>query len=367
MKCIRFCALALAVCCLLSLPVTAVEVDSGAVYCFSASDFSENLTGICITELPEELGLLQLNQRILRQGDILTAEQMARMTFSPLDTEVDENLEVGYLPIYEDHVGEEAVMTLAIRGRENKVPVAEDSAMETYKNLPNTGKLKVTDPEGEALTYTLLRQPRRGTVELKEDGSFTYTPKKNKVGVDSFTYTATDAAGKVSREATVSITILKPTEAAQYTDTVGKDCRFAAEWMKHTGIFLGEQLGEDHCFGPEKEVTRGEFVTMLVNALELSPETEVSYTGYDDEIPQWLRPYVAAALRAGLTDGLPDQQTFGPEESITGAEAAVMLENALDTPAFSDLTEENLTRGDAAQVLYEASKILEEKREEGLV
>lgn len=366
---IRFCVLALAVCWLLCLPVTAAEVDSDSVYCFSAEDFSqeEALTGICITSLPEELGLLQLNQRILRQGDILTAEQVAQMAFSPLSTETDRTLEVGYLPIYDNFVGEEAVMTLAIRGRENKVPVAEDSSLETYKNLPNTGKLKVTDPEGEVMTYTLIRQPRRGTVELGDDGSFTYTPKKNKVGVDSFTYTATDAAGKVSREATVTVTILKPTDAAQYTDTVGHDCRFAAEWMKHTGIFLGESLGQDSCFGPEKEVTRGEFVTMLVNALEISAQEEVSYTGYSDEIPQWLRPYVAAALRAGLTDGLPDQQTFGAEESITGAEAAVMLENALDTLAFSDLTEEKLTRGDAAKVLYEAAKILEAKREENLV
>lgn len=369
MKRIRFAALALTVCCLLSLPVTAAEVDSDCVYCFTAEDFSQEgtLTGICITDLPEELGLLQLNRRILREGDILTAEQMAQMTFSPLNTESDRTLEVGYLPIYDDFVGEQDVMTLAIRGRENKVPVAEDSSLETYKNLPNTGKLKVTDPEGETMTYSLIRQPRRGAVELKEDGSFTYTPKKNKVGVDSFTYTATDAAGKVSREATVTVTILKPTDAAQYTDTAGQDCRFAAEWMKHTGIFLGESLGENTCFGPEKEVTRGEFVTMLVSALEIPAQEEVSYTGYDDDIPQWLKPYVAAALRAGLTDGLPEQQTFGAEEAITGAEAAVMLENALDTPAFADLTEEKLTRGEAAKVLYEAAKILEEKRQENMV
>ena len=67
----------------------------------------------------------------------------------------------------------------------------------------------------------------------RPDGSFIYTPKKNKVGVDSFTYTATDASGKVSREATVTIQILKPTDARQYTDTVGLDCRFEAEWLKN--------------------------------------------------------------------------------------------------------------------------------------
>lgn len=69
---IHFGILALAVCCLLCLPVSAAEVDSDSVYCFSTEDFSpeEALTGICITSLPEELGLLQLNQRILRTGDI---------------------------------------------------------------------------------------------------------------------------------------------------------------------------------------------------------------------------------------------------------------------------------------------------------
>ena len=68
--------------------------------------------------------------------------------------------------------------------------------METYKNLPNTASFRAKDPEGEAVTYAVLRQPKRGTVTLDGQGGFTYTPKKNKVGVDSFTYTATDPAGK---------------------------------------------------------------------------------------------------------------------------------------------------------------------------
>ena len=34
-------------------------------------------------------------------------------------------------------------------------------------------------------------------------------------------------------------------------------------------------------------------------------------------------------MRSGLTAGLPDQQTFGADEIITGAEAGVMLKNAL--------------------------------------
>lgn len=374
-------------CCLPGLAgaAAAAEVDSGQVYCFSAEDFSaeESIAGICITGLPEDsLGSVRLGSRVLRPGDVLTAGQVAQMTFVSSGSETDSSAQISYLPIYEGRVDACAAMTIGIRGKENQPPVAEDSAMETYKNLPNTGKLKVTDPEGQSMTFTVTRGPKRGTVTLGDDGSFTYTPKHNKVGVDSFTYTATDSAGKVSREATVTITILKPSDASEYSDTAGKDCRFAAEWMKHTGIFVGETLGESTCFCPEKQVTRGEFVTMLVKALGIPTDEEVTYTGYTDEIPQWLQPYLAAAIRSGLTAGLPWQETFGPEEAITGAEASVLLQNALDLTAAPEAMAQSdvsapdwaqssltalsgsgifldpqtiLTRADVAQVLYQAA------------
>ena len=383
----RFASLIMAVCCFAGVvgSASAAEVDSGSVYCFSAEDFAgeEALAGICLTDVPED-GTLRLGSRVLRPGDILTAEQVAQMTFAPLNTEADQSAEVGYLPIYESHVAPSSAMTIAIRGKEDKPPVAEDSAMETYKNLPNTGTLKASDPEGQPLTYTVTRQPKRGTVTIAENGSFTYTPKKNKIGIDSFTYTATDPAGKVSREATVTITILKPTDASQYTDTVGQDCRFAAEWMRHTGIFVGETVADQTCFSPEREVTRGEFVTMLVKALDIPVDEGLTYTGCTDEIPEWLQPYLAAAMRAGLTAGLPNQEAFGADEVITGAEVCVMLQNALDLPWQQETgaeTDSNLpdwaaaavsavhsggftldanaplTRAEAAQVLYQAAQL----------
>ena len=363
---------------------SAAEVTGGSAYCFSPADFSEEegLLGICITSLPDPaLGTAMLGSRVLRPGDILTAQQVSAMTFCPASTEEDCTAEVGYLPIFEGRVESGAAMTISIRGREDKAPVAEDDALETYKNLPLEGKLKVSDPEGQAMTYTVTRQPKRGTLEIREDGSFTYTPKKNKVGVDSFVYTAADPAGKVSREATVVIRILKPTDSTQYTDTLGRSCRFAAEWMKNTGIFVGETLAENPCFSPDKEVTRGEFVTMLVKALDIPLEESLTQTGYADQIPQWLQPYLAAAVRSGLTAGLPEQEVFGCDTPITGAEAGVLLQNALDITANSQealavedtvpawavsamaaaedhglsLTAgETLTRGRAAELLYQA-------------
>lgn len=322
--------------CLLGL--TSVACPAAA-----ASFGEEALAGVCITEVTGEM---RLDGRLLRAGDVLTAEQAQRIA-----VEEDASVSVSYLPVFADHVAAET--TLALGKRENKAPVAEDQALETYRNLPNSAKLKVSDPEGEALTYTLVRQPRRGTLELGEDGSFTYTPKKNKVGIDSFTYTAADPDGKVSREATVTVTILKPSDAAQYRDTLGQDCRFAAEWMRHTGIFTAEQVAQEPCFGPEKTVTKGEFLTMLVKTLELPAEEEVS-AEIGEDTPDWLKPYLTAAVRAGLTAGLP---AFAPEEVITGEEAAAMLAIALDSDEFSCLTPEPMNRAQAAMVLYTAAQL----------
>ncbi len=375
----RKCIVCLAALCMLAMPVWAAEVDSDAVYCFTAEDFAgeEPLVGICITEIPNaETGAVLLGQRVLQPGDILTADQLAQMTFAPVRTESDADATLTYLPIYENRVEQSATMTIGIRGKEDKAPVAEDFTVETYKNLPNEGTLKATDPEGQLLTYSVIRQPKRGSVEIKDDGTFVYTPKKNKVGVDSFTYTATDPAGKVSREATVTVQILKPTDAAQYTDTAGMDCRFEAEWLRNTGLFVGEQMGKSQYFQPEKTVSQGQFLAMVMQMLEIPAPEQIAYPEMAESAPQWLKPYLAAALRSGLVADLPE--TFDGNGPITGAEAAVILQNALDLtvqpqteadehPTFADtalaVMNENglnltadgeLTRAQIADILYKA-------------
>ncbi len=359
--------------------VFAPQVDCDSVYCFSGAEFGENLTGVCILQLPDSsAGTVLLGTRVIRQGDILTAAQLSTLTFQPLRTEQDVQATVTYLPIYENRVEQAATMTISIRGKEDKAPVAEDAVLETYKNLPNQGKLKASDPEGDALTYTVTRGPKRGEVRIDADGSFTYTPKKNKVGTDSFTYTVTDPGGNVSREATVTIRILKPADKTFYADTLGRDCRFAAEWMKNTGLFIGESIGDQYCFRPDSSVSRGEFVTMLVQSLGLQVDENAAYSGFADDCPLWLKPYLAAAQRAGLMAGWPCGNQFGANEPITGAQAALMIQNALDLPASTMAGQPNtadwavavmaengvvlnaegiLTRADVAVALYRVSQL----------
>lgn len=359
----------------------AAQVDCDDVYCFQSGDFStdESMEGICITGLPDSsVGTILLGQRVLRTGDILTADQLAQMTFVPLLSESDSTAQVTYLPIYSNRVEQASTVTISVKGKEDKAPVAADSMVETYKNMSNEGTLKVSDPEGQPLSFTLTRQPKRGTVVIREDGTYLYTPKKNKVGTDSFTYTATDPAGHVSREATVTVQILKPNDSETYTDTLGSNYRFEAEWLRNTGLFVGEQIGGKSCFQPEKSVSRGEFLTMLVKTLDLDVDENAAYTGFDDEIPNWLRPYLAAALRSGLTANWPHGEVFGSNEPISGMEAALLIQNALDLtvttiggkdennaiPSWAitamnamsdnglDVTTGILTRAQAAKLLY---------------
>ena len=338
MKQVRMISLALAVCCLLAAGVTAAEVDCDSTYCFNGQEFSteqEPLEGICVTGLPApSTGTVLLGSRVLRAGDILTAQQLTQLTFHPLRTEEDTQAVISYLPIYKGRVEKTATMTIGIRGKEDKAPVAQDMSVETYKNLPTDGALKASDPEEQALTFTVVRGPKRGSVEVKEDGSFVYTPKKNKVGVDSFTYTATDPAGNVSRVATVTVQILKPTDARQYADTIGHTCRFEAEWLRNTGLFVGEQIGGNACFYPEKTISRGEFLAMVVKVLDI-PLEDTDSAQLPAGTPQWLKPYLAAAQRSGLMANWED--TAAMDAPITGAEAAVMLQNALDLTVSSDV------------------------------
>jgi len=338
---------------MLPFPTLAAEVDCDAIYCFTSTDFAQEeaqpLMGVCITGLPEpESGTVFLGQRVLQKGDILTVEQLSALTFSPLLTETDTVAQVSYLPVYENRVGSTTTMTISIRGKTDNPPVAQDFSLETYKNLAIDGVLKASEPEGQTMTYTVVRGPKRGQVEVTSDGSFVYTPKKNKVGVDSFTYCATDPAGNVSRVATVTVQILKPSDTKQYADTQDTACRFTAEWMRHTGLFTGESINGQLCFQPEKTVSRGEFVAMLVKALDIPLEDHTTLS-LPSDAPLWLQPYLAAALRAGLTAGWPDTENFS--QAITGAEAAVMLQNALDLAISQNILEDQSTSAQESEAV----------------
>ncbi len=248
----------------------------------------------------------------------------------------DASCELVYCPIEGGEVQPSRALELSILTGKNEAPVCRDVKFETYKNIANTGVLSASDPEGDTLTYQLVKEPKRGTVDIAPDGSFTYTPAQNKVGKDVFTYTATDSAGNVSNVANVTVKIVKPTDNAMYQDLAGDTLAYTAMWLKDRGVYTGKRIAGNLCFEPEGTLTRGEFLVMAMKLLGAEPESARLTSGFADEskTPAWMRPYIVSAFKSGMVSGVtsPDGMVFRPSSNLTRAEAAVMLQNILQLP-----------------------------------
>lgn len=219
-----------------------VRIGKDSIYCFSAGDFADPARGIYVDAVPSaSTGTLCYGDRVLCAGDVLPVAALGEIEFRPACAE-ETDCALTYRAITDSGLGAVETLKLQLVSKKDTTPVCTDVQMETYKNIANTGALAASDEDGDALTYQIVRAPKRGSVELADDGSFTYTPAHNKVGRDSFVYTATDPAGNVSNEARVKIKIVKPTDAATFADLAGDPLEYRAMALKDMGVYGGRQI-----------------------------------------------------------------------------------------------------------------------------
>jgi hypothetical protein len=86
----------------------------------------------------------------------------------------------------------------------NQAPVAAAQSITTSEDSPVSIQLAATDKDGDALTYSVVTAPSKGTLSGTAP-NLTYTPSADFNGTDSFTFRANDGAAS-SNTATVSIT-----------------------------------------------------------------------------------------------------------------------------------------------------------------
>ena len=277
----------------------------------------------------------------------------------------------------------------------NGAPVAENLELTTYREVSVGGQLAAVDPEGDSFTFELTTKPAKGSVELTEDGRFVYTPDANRKGRDYFGYRAVDETGARSQEATVIINIEKQKTRTTYADMAGHPAAYAATRLAECGVFTAESVGGVSVFSPERQVTRAEFLSMCLALTDSELLQGVAATGFADdaEIDAWAKPVVATALMEGVVSGysVPGGAVFAPDDAITTQEAAVMLDNALDTTSAAASTaiseaarawaaeacanlsacgvltdgeafQTPLTRADAAEMLIRALDVLEARK-----
>lgn len=217
---------------------------------------------------------------------------------------------------------------------DNTKPIAENLELTTYREVSLEGKLSAKDPEGGELTYTITTPPNKGKLELNEDGSFVYTPEHGKKGKDYFGYKAIDPEGNSSSEATVIIKIEKQKSAVHYTDLEGSGAEYAAVLLAEKELFVGERLGGEYVFDPDRPVSRGEFLTMCMELADYDILSGVINTGFadDDEIPAYQKPYVSTAILTGVVSGYPQgagSAVFSGSTEISCTEASVILNRSL--------------------------------------
>ena len=111
-------------------------------------------------------------------------------------------------------------------------PVAKEDVYETDEDKPLTvpapGVLdNDTDAEGEPLTAEVADEPNRGTLDLREDGSFVYTPEKDYYGYDRFEYKAKDgtSSGSVARVEIIVNSIQDPPVATNDSYQTDEDAK----------------------------------------------------------------------------------------------------------------------------------------------
>jgi PKD repeat protein len=97
--------------------------------------------------------------------------------------------------------------TVSITVNANTAPTANNSSV-TIPSTPSNITLSVTHPDaGQTMTYTLVSGPSHGTLGVNSSSnSWTYTPVKDYVGGDSFTWKVSDGIAS-SNVATVSISV----------------------------------------------------------------------------------------------------------------------------------------------------------------
>ncbi len=103
----------------------------------------------------------------------------------------------------------DVVITLSVTSI-NDAPDASPASLtvSTPEDTPLTGQITLTDPDGDAVSVltTPVVAPAHGTVVLRADGSYTYTPDPDFNGSDSFTVRLSDGNGGL-RDVVVAVSV----------------------------------------------------------------------------------------------------------------------------------------------------------------
>ena len=218
----------------------------------------------------------------------------------------------------------------------------------TVEGVPVSGSLPITEPDGDACTTSVETYPTSGRLSLEDDGTLLYTPLEGFRGTDSFTYHVTDAVGNRSATATVTVSVEKNDSGIVFSDMETDEYLSAALEMSEKEIMTYKLTGDRYTFEPTAEVSKADFVVMLMTALGYEVDLNRSDAVFADldRLSAGRRAYLAEAANAGIVPA--DGTLFEPLNAVTLADAALYIRNALD---IDSAEQAGLLSGDGATVL----------------
>ncbi|WP_053372653.1 Ig-like domain-containing protein [Paenibacillus sp. FJAT-27812] len=249
----------------------------------------------------------------------------------------------------------------------NNKPIAANLQLQTLRESKVEGRMDASDSDKDALSYMVVDQPKFGKLTVTDAvyGKFNYVPNAGFTGSDKFTYKVNDGMSD-SNTAEVNIIVsspwsnnggvggpivipqtpkpgdnkpekptvppVKPEKPADNTEKPAAPVKFddlSSHWAKGAIDKLSAQNiisgYPDQTFKPEKEMTRAEFVVLLVKALHLKGTDGPEFSDLNGH---WAEEAVKTAATLGIIQGVSDS-TFAPKQKITREQMAVILVRAL--------------------------------------
>lgn len=133
------------------------------------------------------------------------------------------------------------------------------------------------------------------------------------------------AIGGVSAPVTPQLTT--PVKATPFTDVTSASWeKDAVNHLYQKGIISGNGDGQ---FYPERNITREEFIKMVLIALDFEITDKVTHSIPDAPLGSWYDYYLQTAYNMGIVGGYPDGR-FGVGDNILRQDMAVILCNAME-------------------------------------
>lgn len=323
-----------------------------------------NVSSITITSLPKtEKGSLLLYEKAVKLGETIQDGDISALSFSPAGSYITD----AEFTFTEPSTSCEYTCKMLLLSDKNSSPLTNTdsigSLVSTFEDISIFSSLPGYDPDGDSIEYIVVSYPKNGSISINaSSGKYEYTPKSGFTGSDSFSYVICDEFGAFSRSRKVSLTVDKINSDEIFRDMESSQSLPEAVFLARDGVMSGSIVSGSLMFRPAAELSRAEFIAMLMKCINADSKSNVLHTVFADDadIPAAYKSAVAAAYELGYINGntINGKLLLDPNSPVTRADAAVMINNILSLDTSASLPTAITDASDCPKDTFEAVNAL---------